>query len=567
MNAVTFIVLSTLGATGNSRGVLLDFSATWCGPCQQMNPVVHRLQRQGYPVRQVDIDREPALAQKYGIRTIPAFVLVVDGQERNRIQGITSESQLKRLLKQIPTTPRRKPTPRNARGSVTRSQSPSNPEPRTKPRTNPKPRVPTTPIEPGTLPFDFPFSAANDSDRRPTDRIPTQPVSVNSADTAHLSFPGVLPNDADNASPSIPRILSSAGQSNAHRVAPCSVRIRMHGAKGVNFGSGTIITSTDGQDLILTCGHIFRTLSSDSVIEVDVFTLDGVRTNEAELVDFDLESDVGLVAIHYAGPLPTATVAAGGYQVQVDQPVVSIGCSGGEPPSRADVVVTAIDRYLGPSNTECTGIPVRGRSGGGLFTENGEIVGVCVAADPSENRGLYAGLPAIQELLKRSGHANLFRSLPTDNSNDSALFTSNAVTSSRELIASSRGGNAIARADTSPQTRPFETTATVESPESLAAAAAKLGADGAEVICIVRPLDQPRNASRVVIINRASPRFVSYLTDELNRQPQPTSGFVASTPSVPQGEESLTLADQPPFTAATTSPQTAPQFERYRRTR
>jgi hypothetical protein len=52
----------------------------------------------------------------------------------------------------------------------------------------------------------------------------------------------------------------------------------------------------------------------------------------------------------------------------------------------------------------------------------------------------------------------------------------------------------------------------------------------AEVICIIRPIDKPNAASRVVVINRASTKFVSYLTGEMRRQPQPTMGTISFDP-------------------------------------
>ena len=78
--------------------VLLDFTATWCAPCRQMDPVVARLASQGYPVRKVDIDREPALAQQYRVSGVPCFVLVVGGQEAGRVVGATSYENLAGLF-------------------------------------------------------------------------------------------------------------------------------------------------------------------------------------------------------------------------------------------------------------------------------------------------------------------------------------------------------------------------------------------------------------------------------------------------------------------------------------
>ena len=81
------------------------------------------------------------------------------------------------------------------------------------------------------------------------------------------------------------------------RPLACSTRIRVKDAKGVNFGSGTLIDSRPGRSLILTCGHIFRRLNHEAEIEVDIFSRGRVETYRGEVVDFDLEGDVGLLAV------------------------------------------------------------------------------------------------------------------------------------------------------------------------------------------------------------------------------------------------------------------------------
>ena len=64
--------------------MILDFTAVWCGPCQQVSPLVSKMERDGVPIKRVDVDKYPDLKEKYGIRTIPTFVLLIDGKEVSR---------------------------------------------------------------------------------------------------------------------------------------------------------------------------------------------------------------------------------------------------------------------------------------------------------------------------------------------------------------------------------------------------------------------------------------------------------------------------------------------------
>ena len=71
---VTVTSISAQAADPNN--ILLDFSAKWCGPCQQMSSIVSKLERQGFPIRQVDVDQEKGLARQYNVESIPCFVLI-----------------------------------------------------------------------------------------------------------------------------------------------------------------------------------------------------------------------------------------------------------------------------------------------------------------------------------------------------------------------------------------------------------------------------------------------------------------------------------------------------------
>jgi thioredoxin 1 len=86
---------------------LLDFYAEWCGPCKTMTPVIEDLMKEynvdgsEVEVKKVNVDNEPDMAQKYGIRGIPAFIFVKEGEAVDRIVGATSKSKLVEKLQAL----------------------------------------------------------------------------------------------------------------------------------------------------------------------------------------------------------------------------------------------------------------------------------------------------------------------------------------------------------------------------------------------------------------------------------------------------------------------------------
>ncbi|AZQ43407.1 thioredoxin [Nonlabens ponticola] len=78
--------------------VLVDFYATWCGPCQTMMPVLEQLKddlKDGIKIIKVDVDKNKALATKFAVRGVPAFMIFKNGKQVWRGAGVQPLHSLK----------------------------------------------------------------------------------------------------------------------------------------------------------------------------------------------------------------------------------------------------------------------------------------------------------------------------------------------------------------------------------------------------------------------------------------------------------------------------------------
>ncbi|MHC4875840.1 MAG: thioredoxin domain-containing protein [Planctomycetota bacterium] len=545
MDALSSVALCLAVLGGTPDGVVLDFSAKWCGPCRSMEPIVHRLQREGHPIHQIDADASPAVLQRYGVTGLPTFVLIVRGKEVERISGRVSESTLRRMLDRIPDKPAPKPV-----------------------------RVKNA------VPVAGKMQAGPRRESAPAKLM----AGLKSLIKLPLPGPGTVKSVSLDESPANGQsvvIRANSGDEPSPRIAadPLQVctRIRVRDSHGLDVGSGTIIHSEPGRTLILTCGHLFRHFDSQGQIKVDIFgpkqqTLDGT------LIRHNLDEDIGLISASPLEVLPSIPIAS--RLLSAREHVFSVGCGGGETPTKLQHLVTSTTKYR--DFIECTGAPIQGRSGGGLFTKSGELAGVCVFADPAARRGLYAGQETISRLLEQCGLSWL-DSVGKTAEVDSPTFeevvpeiaevdpvdevppfvTAESLSSSNEITAvtddespspvgefdlddllptvdeSVFGDTALTSEIQKQRPRRPVVGPSVESLRNTLDAA-----HGAEVVCIVRDRTDPEAPSRIVVINRASQQFVADLTGELAQQVQPTSRVIPArrtsvktetTPSLPAG--------------------------------
>ena len=101
-------VIYSLGETvsvtpliGPGKWVLIDFWATWCGPCRMQGPAVEKLAEEGYNVGKINVDDEGELAERYHVMNIPTLIIFKNGEEKERMVGVQSKDLLESKLKAL----------------------------------------------------------------------------------------------------------------------------------------------------------------------------------------------------------------------------------------------------------------------------------------------------------------------------------------------------------------------------------------------------------------------------------------------------------------------------------
>jgi hypothetical protein len=352
-----------------------------------MRPAVDQLARKGYPIKSIDIDRSPSLREKYGVEAVPTFIVVdVAGNEIDRTSGSQPAAQLAQFYLK----------------AKAKAQPPANSR-----------------AHGGTYEAD-----QGDEDDAADDRS----APAEQADDETKARPEKDAEDRAEAPFTNPKPWETI------------VRIRVLAQGSVGFGSGTVIHSTPKESLILTCAHIFKLDGRRQAppsqfprkIMIDLFDgkLHGerpaqvhyVESVEGQAVDYDFSLDVGLIRMRPGRRLPSARVVPAHWEPRARMKMLTVGCSEGHDATAwHTLILNPQMRGLSGNDSyqaiECMIAPKQGRSGGGLFTTDGYVAGVCNFAEPRGDHGLYATPRSIYSMLDRNNlmalYAPVTRGTPT----------------------------------------------------------------------------------------------------------------------------------------------------------
>jgi thiol-disulfide isomerase/thioredoxin len=369
----SFAVLLALVVPCSAADVmLLEFTSAKCNACQSLRPVIQQLSSEGWIIREIDAYVEANLAQRWQVDRLPTLVVLADGEEVDRIMGEADESQLRSRLARF---------------------APKSVQPESKLKSIPQSSTASSPTSSGPFPA-LDFGKPNDEPVASPATLPVSAPSLIDSPPLKSRF-----QEMSAVSATFPTIDMMAA----------TIRIRVDEGSSYAFGTGTIIEQRGEDVLAITCGHLFRSHAGKTPITIEYFENGKLVPTQGAVIDYQCdEVDIALVAFKSSNKLMVAPVRPESQPLTENETAASYGCDHGENPTRRESRITKLNRYLGAPNVEAAGAPVQGRSGGGLFDAQGQLIGVCYAADEELNEGLYSAPQSIYQQLAKYGLNKLY---------------------------------------------------------------------------------------------------------------------------------------------------------------
>lgn len=317
--------------------------------CQRIQPLLDAFRQKGYPIYLVDVQMNPTTVSTYQIRQLPGFVFLEHGQPVQKLDYTVEPEQLRDIM----------------------------------------------------LSF---FSSPTDrSDRH--DRVETSVSPVHNPPSMRGNH---WPSDEKTEGKSGTQDRKVVLENGMSPFLAASTRLKVSDPSGVSYGTGTIIDVRDRKALIVTCGHIFRSSQGRGTVEVEL--CGGALSSQLPVLrgvcyHYNLNVDLAFVVVELPFAVQAIPMAAPETTLSPNMMLYSVGCDGGAAATVWKHVLQSTNRVFSTTNPrfsyiQVAGAPVSGRSGGGLFSENGILVGICNTGDPVVNDGHFVPIQLVYRELE-----------------------------------------------------------------------------------------------------------------------------------------------------------------------
>lgn len=343
---------ATLGDGEPNQAQLYFFTNEGCRPCKQIEPVLRDLAERGYPITKVDTTIYPNWVRQFKVASTPTLVLVQDNKEITRHSGLIEAGTVERWFAQIGVT-----IGKRSKGGEVVVDKTSKEE----------------------------FIKALDA-KRNADKIGDHSSTLHKGTrTPRDQFEELAMN--------------------------ATVRLRVEDPEGISFATGTVIHCHRGEWLVLTCGHVFRDSNGKGQITAEYdFNSGDHKSAPGRMISYDADArDIGLVAVRAGVEVQPIPVASKSAAVTRGNKVFTIGCDHGQLPTIRHTKIKNKAAYAGAVKYDIYGRPVDGRSGGGMFNDDGYLIGVCNAASVDFDEGIYTGLDTIHWQIANVNLEHLFK--------------------------------------------------------------------------------------------------------------------------------------------------------------
>lgn len=479
---ILFILVSlSCSIASADQPMLYFFTSQGCAPCIQVKHVIKKLDSEGYPVTTVDVGDRPDWAEAFRVTHTPTLALVRNNEVIAWQPRPMRAEELRGWFRTIRFSPQKRNTNSNRKSLVASNVSST-------------------------------ARAAGTSERRSIQPRPAQ-TKVSLASKRSTAKSG-----SSFSSPTMLKGTRRPKNELEAKALSATVRLQVKDETGTSYATGTVVHTHGGESLVLTCGHVFRESKGRGEITAE-FGFEGGTPIKVpgQMLDYDSNAnDIALVAIQNGKHrLESVSIAPADSFVDRGNRVFSLGCDHGEDPTIRNTAIKNLARYDGALKYDIFGRPVNGRSGGGLFNANGQLIGVCNAAAVEVDEGIYTALETVHGQIAKSNLKHLFKASPVEtpleNPVDRSMLASvpKAVAPASNLVPIRRRAvPSVAKVESAPRTNPRMTLASQVSNVSLEQPVS-LGSDK-EVVITVRSKTNPQD-SRTITISDPTPKLLDYL--------------------------------------------------------